>query len=184
LIGAVCDKSPNYIKSVEVDIKRELSSLRGNEDQSAIKESLAKGKWFLASTKKLKIDEDDVVLITFFDKASLRINKQYRQILSWHLFTNPSSVTPLAIENNEGALKEYDCDKQRFRILKNFAFNETGQIMAHPMLSEWFPANIPPFPAHLDWVCENENRFTATPVSVDFRTIKTIPEKWLVGIDE
>lgn len=71
LIQTVCKKSPNGLfKSFEVDIKRELSSLRGNEDQSAIEESLAKGKWFLASAYKTKADEDNLVSILFLIKPA------------------------------------------------------------------------------------------------------------------
>lgn len=182
LIRAVCDKSPNYIfKPVEVDIKRELSSLRGNEDQSAIKESLAKAKWFLFSIHKYKIDEDNMVSIIFFDKASLRINKQYRQILHWTLSTNSSSVNPLAITKNKGELREYDCDKQCFRTLKIFSLNKMGQILSRSGVSECAPDRNP---LAIDLLCGNETRVNPLPVSVDFRTIETIPEKWLVGIDE
>lgn len=101
--------------------------------------------------------------------------------MSWYLDTNPSSVTPLVIVDNGGFLEEYDCDKKRFRVLNAFSLNQTGQIMSQPLVSEWLPASRHPF---YILVCENENKFTPTPVTVDFRTIKTIPEEWLVGIDE
>lgn len=182
-VQAVCKKPRNdFFEPVKVDIKKELSSLRGNEDQSAIEESLAKGKWFLSYATKMKMDENNLITINFFDKASLRINKQYRQILAWVLQINPSSVTPLAIVRKLGALQEYDCDKQRFRSLNTFLLNNKGQVIGRSAVSKWLLSDRRV--SVIDWVCDNESKWTATPVTVDFWTIDTIPEEWLVGIDE
>lgn len=67
-------------------------------------------------------------------------------------------------------------------MLKTFLLNETGQVISQPMVSTWMLPNER-FPV-IDWVCGNENKLAPTPVTVDFRTIDTIPEEWLVGVDE
>lgn len=176
-IKLVCDQSEGSLrfKPIEVNITAELSSLRDKRGQQAFKESLAKRKWFLAYAM-------DDKYIAFFDKNSLRIKGSYRQILSWNLVTNPLSEQPLVIIANAGMLAEFDCAKQRIRFLKMFNFNKNRQIISQTFATEWKPVETKLGYVAFSMVCQNH--FKGTPITVDFSTIKTIPEEWLVGSDE
>lgn len=96
--------------------------------------------------------------------------------------TNPSSEEPLAITKSGGLIREFDCDRQRFRFLKMLQFNKNGQIISQALATAWLPVETKLGYVAFSMVCQNQ--FTGTPITVDFSTLKTISEEWLVGSDK